>query len=173
MNNGGGLGYYSMDISIRRALPADSPVLTALSFLSKSYWHYPKEYLDIWQEELTIKGDYIARNMVYAAEAGKVTAGFYSVMEGKTGPGKENLMLNREFWLDHLFVLPRFIGKGLGSALFRHAGKICGQLGCRSLKILADPNAAGFYEKMGARYIKEWPSSIPGRTIPFFEFYID
>ena len=34
--------------------------------------------------------------------------------------------------------------------------------------IQSDPNAAGFYHALGARLEREIPSSIPGRTIPFF-----
>ena len=35
------------------------------------------------------------------------------------------------------------------------------------MTILADPNAAAFYERMGARYLRHAPSdAIPGRTLP-------
>ena len=39
------------------------------------------------------------------------------------------------------------------------------------MTILADPNAAAFYERMGARYLRHAPSdAIPGRTLPFYEY---
>ena len=40
--------------------------------------------------------------------------------------------------------------------------------------ILADPNAAGFYERNGARLIGTAPSdAIPGRSLPLYEIKLD
>ena len=42
------------------------------------------------------------------------------------------------------------------------------------LTILADPHAAGFYERNGARQIGEAPSdAIPGRSLPLYEIMLD
>ena len=39
------------------------------------------------------------------------------------------------------------------------------------MTILADPNAAAFYERLGARYLRHAPSdAISGRTLPFYEY---
>ena len=39
------------------------------------------------------------------------------------------------------------------------------------MAILADPNAAPFYERMGARFVSHAPSdAIPGRTLPLYEY---
>jgi len=39
------------------------------------------------------------------------------------------------------------------------------------MTILADVNAAPFYERMGARFLRRMPSdAIPGRTLPFYEY---
>ena len=39
------------------------------------------------------------------------------------------------------------------------------------MPILADPNAAPFYERMGARFVSQAPSdAIPGRTLPLYEY---
>ena len=39
------------------------------------------------------------------------------------------------------------------------------------MTILADPNAAPFYERMGARFLRNAPSdAIPGRTLPLYEY---
>ena len=46
-----------------------------------------------------------------------------------------------------------------------------GELGARRMAILADPNAASFYERMGARFVSHAPSdAIPGRTLPLYEY---
>ena len=53
----------------------------------------------------------------------------------------------------------------LGEARRRGAGR---------LTILADPYAAGFYERNGARLIGQAPSdAIPGRSVPLYEVKLD
>jgi len=150
-----------MKITVRKALPADSQALTRISFAAKGYWNYPEEYFKIWKDELTISGEYTEKNIVYTAEACNVLAGFYSIAHNNEG-----------YLLDHLFILPQFIGRGLGTALIRHAKAVCRDIGCGRLKIFADPHSRGFYLKIGAVYIGEYPSSIPGRNIPLFTLYV-
>jgi Acetyltransferase (GNAT) domain len=56
------------------------------------------------------------------------------------------------------------IRSGVGRALLAHAVAEARQLGAERLTILADPNAAGFYERNGAARIGEVPSdAVPGR----------
>lgn len=73
--------------------------------------------------------------------------------------------------LDALFIDPPAIGSGAGRALFDAAVALARKRGARRMTILADPNAAAFYERMGARYLRNAPSdAIPGRTLPFYEY---
>jgi GNAT superfamily N-acetyltransferase len=73
--------------------------------------------------------------------------------------------------LDKLFVDPPAIGTGIGGLLFAHAASLARQRGGQRMTILADPNAAAFYERMGARFLRMAPSdAIPGRELPFYEF---
>jgi GNAT superfamily N-acetyltransferase len=73
--------------------------------------------------------------------------------------------------LDVMFVDPPAIGRGAGRLLFVAASELARKLGARRMTILADPNAAPFYERMGARYLRQAPSdAIPGRTLPFYEY---
>jgi hypothetical protein len=45
--------------------------------------------------------------------------------------------------------------------------------GFRRMVILADPNAAAFYRRAGARYLGEKASdAIPGRLLPYFEIML-
>jgi len=70
-----------------------------------------------------------------------------------------------------MFVDPLAIGGGIGRALFEAAVGLARQFGARRLTILADMNAAPFYEKMGARFVRNMPSdAIPGRSLPFYEY---
>jgi GNAT superfamily N-acetyltransferase len=47
--------------------------------------------------------------------------------------------------LEHLWVLPDWMGQGIGRALFRHAAERAAARGALSLTIEADPNAEPFY----------------------------
>ena len=73
--------------------------------------------------------------------------------------------------LDVMFVDPPAIGGGAGRALFEAAAALARSLGALRLTILADPNAAPFYQRMGARFLCNAPSdAIPGRTLPLYEY---
>jgi len=77
-------------------------------------------------------------------------------------------------WLDNLWVLPEFMGRGIGPQLFQHALERSRERGESVLKIEADPNAQSFYEKMGARQIGEHHSEVDGqmRVLPVMEISI-
>jgi GNAT superfamily N-acetyltransferase len=72
--------------------------------------------------------------------------------------------------LNKLFIEPRHIRRGLGRALLAHAVAEARRRGAERLTILADPNAAGFYERNGAVRIGEAPSdAVAGRLLPLYE----
>lgn len=82
------------------------------------------------------------------------------------GPGDRPDALD----LDKLFIEPRHIRSGSGRILIAHAIDEARRRGARRLTILADPYAAGFYERNGARLVGEAPSdAIPGRSLPLYE----
>jgi N-acetylglutamate synthase-like GNAT family acetyltransferase len=70
--------------------------------------------------------------------------------------------------LDHLWVAPTHIGTGVGKELFIHAMQSAAGRKVSEVEILSDPNAEGFYRKMGAHRIGETVSEIEGqpRTLP-------
>lgn len=74
-------------------------------------------------------------------------------------------------WLDNLWVLPEFMGQGIGKGLFEHALERSHVLGVTTLKIESDPNGQSFYEKMGARKIGEHHTEVEGhpRVLPVLE----
>jgi GNAT superfamily N-acetyltransferase len=151
---------------IRPAQAEDAPLLTRISFESKSYWGYPKEYFEIWKPELTITTDYISKHTVFLFEKARVITGYYSIVELRHDLRLPGITLNKGHWLEHMFIAPGHIGHGMGSELFTHARRLCETRGIAQLRILADPHARGFYEKMGCRYQGEYPSTIAGRSTP-------
>ena len=147
----------SGEVEIVRAGPDDADTLTGIAFAAKSYWGYPERWIEHWQEALTITPEFISVNEVYAAVFEEEMGGFYALV----GRG-------REIELEHLWVSPEHIGTGIGRALFDHAVRRTAALGVKILSIEADPNAEGFYRRMGARRVGENVYEIEGhrRELP-------
>jgi GNAT superfamily N-acetyltransferase len=62
-------------------------------------------------------------------------------------------------YLEDLFVLPGWRGKGIGRALLRHLARIAAEQGCGRIEwSVLDWNetAIGFYRSIGARPMSEW-----------------
>lgn len=154
---------------IREAVQRDHELLTHISFQSKQYWNYPLEYFDTWQNELTITEDYIADNIVFVVEANNTVIGYYSLVNLEQKITISGITLDKGYWLEHMFLLPEFIKQGFGSKMIAHFKTFCLDNGISKVHLLSDPNARAFYEKCGFNYIKEYPSSIPGRTTPLLE----
>jgi len=148
-------------VAIRPARAGEEASLSALCLRSKAHWGYDAEFMRLCALSLTVSAASIAdgRVLVASDEAG-CAIGTASVMQD--GDDAE---------LGLMFVDPAAIGGGIGRALFDEAIKLARQLGYRRMTILADPNAAPFYERMGARFVSHRPSdAIPGRTLPFYEY---
>lgn len=152
---------------IRPATRDDAATLTRISFEAKGYWDYPEAYFETWKNELTISPDYIEKNDVHVYQLGRTVAGYYSIVNLPEDVAISGIRLTKGFWLEHMFVNPPKIGKGIGSKLFRHLVKRCEEVGISEVGILADPNSRGFYEKMGCLYVGEFPSTIKNRTTPY------
>ncbi len=141
-----------------------------MSFDSKRYWNYPEKYFNIWDTELTITSDYISINDVYVYEENDCIIGYYSIVDLKRDLIVSDIVIEAGTWLEHMFISPQSIRNGIGTKLFWDCIKLCYSKSIVTLKILADPNSRGFYEKMGCKFIKDYPSTIEGRTTPYLEY---
>lgn len=141
-----------MTLIIRQAERHEAATLTEIAFAAKRFWGYPESWIEVWREYLTITPDYIERHEVFVAVESDRLIGFYALVisEGKTE-------------LDHLWIWPERIGKGVGSRLLGHAIDRAAALNIATIEIVADPNAEGFYLKAGARRIGEVISIIEGQ----------
>lgn len=161
-----------MKTMIRTAVPEDSQKLTEISFTSKRYWQYPEAYMKAWEEELTVSVKYIENNEVWVYEQESEPVAYYAITRLASDLKFDGHLLKKGFWLDHMFVSPGCIGSGIGSQLYNHMCEMYGKRKTGKIRVLADPHARGFYQKMGARYRGEFPSSIPGRSTPLMEIIL-
>jgi GNAT superfamily N-acetyltransferase len=146
---------------IRSAHPGEAAALTALCVRSKAHWGYDAAFMQMSAATLRVtEGDIAAGCVLVADDANGTPIGVAAVvMEGDVAD------------LDVIFVDPPAIGTGTGRALFHAASQLASKLGAKRMTILADPHAAPFYERMGARFLRDAPSdAIPGRRLPLYEY---
>jgi GNAT superfamily N-acetyltransferase len=161
-------------LRIRRARaeegPTLAPLLTGLCRRSKAHWGYDPELLDRWASDLAISAADIDRDVVLVAELGTDDAaspariaGFARISQG-TGSHLDHPAPAK---LNDLWVEPDDIGTGVGSALYEAACEVARTLPADRMLIVADPNAEGFYLRMGARRVGEEASEVvDGRQLP-------
>jgi GNAT superfamily N-acetyltransferase len=148
-------------MQIVRAEPKDADALTEIAHAAKRHWGYSERWIESWRDTLTIRAEFIAENVAWCVTEDARAVGFYLLTNESDG-----------LHLDHLWILPEAIGRGIGRALFEHAVEEARTLGHRLLKIEADPNAEGFYTRMGARRVGETVTEIEGqrRELPLLVY---
>jgi GNAT superfamily N-acetyltransferase len=141
-------------LKIVRACVQDSALLREICIQSKGYWGYPDHLMSQFARSAIITRESMARDLVYKACLEASTVGWYRLL-----PQTPIAIL------DDLWVLPEFIGRGIGRALFQHAVIQAQSLGALAIELDADPNALPFYECMGCSVIgqslSEWERYIP------------
>ena len=147
-----------MNVEIRRADGSDTFELTTIALAAKRHWGYSEEWIRLWADELTVDATYIEENWVFLATDGSRTLGWCAVSEKL-----------EEYWLDYCWVLPEAAGHGIGRALIHRAFRLAAERQSLKLKVIADPNAEGFYRKLGFRRIGDRPSTPKGRRLPVLE----
>ncbi len=145
------------NLTIRAALPAEAPQLTQIAHDAKRYWGYPEHWIQHWQADLTISANFISNNEVYVADQEGEVLGFYALV-----------VRDDKAELEHMWVAPAHSGRGVGKELFVHAMQRAAGENVSTVEISSDPNAEGFYQKMGARKIGDVISEIEGepRILP-------
>lgn len=143
-------------IRIRRARQEEADALTALATRAKAHWGYDAEFMERVTDAMALSPADIAAHEVFVLQdpSGAVV-GFHRVIPGDPAE------------LEDMWVEPGAMGNGHGRRLFEHATAIARALGAAALELDADPNAVGFYERMGMERVGETPSTlIPGRALP-------
>ena len=141
------------ELTLERAHADRAEALTNIAIAAKRHWGYPEAWIQIWIPQLTISPEYILNNETWLASINDEPAGFYSLKQEEGS-----------WWLDQLWVRPEAMGQGLGAFLFHHARRRAKLRGASVFRIESDPNAQGFYEKMGARKVDEHRGEVDGQT---------
>lgn len=141
---------------LRPARPDEADLLTELCLRSKAIWGYDEAFMRACRTELTLSpADFATSSLQVAVEGDEIAGVVQVVVDGEKAD------------LAKLFIAPSTLGAGIGRQLFGWAVRTAREHGARWLWIEADPDAAGFYRRMGAIDDGMAPSgSIPGRFLP-------
>jgi GNAT superfamily N-acetyltransferase len=140
-------------VVIRRVEPDEGPRLKEIAIASKGFWGYEPEQVRGWADQGDYSPQRLREQIVFVAENEGTAIGWSLLIpKGEVG------------WLEDLWIEPAWMGKGVGSALFRHTATHARELGATRLEWEAEPNAVGFHEKMGGRHVRETVSEW-GRTL--------
>jgi GNAT superfamily N-acetyltransferase len=134
----------------------EAAILTELCLRSKAVWGYDEEFMQACRGELTLTASIMRSSYLKVAEIDGHLVGVAQVtVKGELAE------------LDKLFIEPTCLRSGAGKALFEWATTMARDSGAVAMVIEADPDAAGFYRRMGAVDDGAAPSgSIPGRLVP-------
>ena len=144
-----------MSVLIRPGRSEEAARLKEIAISSKAYWGYPLQQVRDWADKGDFTPERLRELIVFVAEGNEQVVGWFSLIP------RGNL-----WWLEDLWIEPEWIGRGVGKQLFRHAADYAAGHGATRLEWEAEPNAVGFYERMGGTYVRESAATEWGRTLP-------
>lgn len=149
-----------MNFTIEKAIPTDTDRLSAIAWQSKSHWNYPKEWMELWRKGLTITPEIVEQHDV-----------FKLVLEDESIVGCTVLITEKAIlWVEHLWILPDYIGHGFGGKLLHTALEQTFNATHQKIKVVSDINAEIFYQKMGFETVSQYESVPKGRFLPVMEY---
>jgi GNAT superfamily N-acetyltransferase len=146
----------SEEICIRPATPTDGEVWLSLIDALADYEHLPRPDASARQRLLSDAFAQPPRLEVFLAETSNGIVGY-----AMTFGTYSSFLALPTLYLEDLFVLKDYRGQGAGFLLFRHCVQEAHRRGCGRMEWqVLDWNrpAIDFYERLGARQLKEWLS---------------
>jgi transcriptional regulator len=126
-------------MKIVRAETKSIPNINQIIRSSKAIWNYPSEYLNAALPLLEIDENYLTENLAFEIlENNDKTIGFFAIAE------KEG-----DKYLDHLWIEPSRLRKGIGRMACDFIFQLAAKKGWSRIFVFPDPPAVGFYEKLG------------------------
>jgi len=147
---------------VEKATANDHKLLTDITKKSKAYWNYSEDLLLAWDEALTITEDYLNSTPVFKLVIDEKAVGYYSYFVEQ----------DQTIKLDNLFILPQYIGKGMGRYLMTDFLKRIQNQNFKRIYLDAEPYAEGFYKKHGFNTTGSIETAIKGRFMPVMELKI-
>lgn len=154
-----------MNVLVRKGRPEDAAAASILAARAKASVGYAPEWLALWRDVLTIRPEYLAEHLSFVAmHAGDLVGICVLETRGQLAS------------LGHLWVAPEVQRQGIGRTLVRQALVQAARAGLKRVEVEAEPSAAEFYLRLGARSCGHRPAPMPGapeRLLPVLEFSLD
>jgi GNAT superfamily N-acetyltransferase len=144
-----------VDVCVRPVDADDCERLREIAIAAKSHWGYDLERVKEWAAMGDFSPAGLGQKHVYVAAVDGTPVGWASAIDQADA-----------WWLDDLWVMPDWMGKGVGRRLFNHAAEQGRAAGARRMEWEAEPNALGFYERMGGSYLRDSRPGVWGRVNP-------
>jgi N-acetylglutamate synthase-like GNAT family acetyltransferase len=143
----------------RKAERRDISRLDEITVAAKAHWGHDLSWVRQW----VAAGDFarvaVTRGQAWLAEIDGTIAGWSALqLRGEVA------------WLEDLWVDPAYMGRGVGTGLFRDAMTRATTAGARRVEWEADLDAVGFYERMGGRRVRDSDVTELGRVLPIMAF---
>jgi GNAT superfamily N-acetyltransferase len=151
-----------VNVVIRSARADEGPRLKEIAIDAKGFWGYEPDQVRSWADQGDFTPERLQELIVFVAESDGRAIGWASLIP-KDEVG----------WLEDLWIDPDWIGQGVGSLLFRRAADHAKTMGARRLEWEAEPNAIGFYEKMGGTHVRQSEQTEWGRTLSVMGVELD
>jgi len=150
-------------IHFENASPAQAEFLTQLAMDSNNVYGYRSVSDEEAIKVFMVTPEHFEKGIIRLMKAGSDLIGFYGLFCEEREGKKLNI-------LSHFFLKPEYIGKGFGRKLFQEAMRAASEdLKWKGILWESDPNAAWFYEKMGAKQVGENPCPLnPAYKAPVF-----
>jgi ribosomal protein S18 acetylase RimI-like enzyme len=150
-------------IALRPARVEEGPALSELALRSKAVWGYDPDFVERCRDELTVTREQILGYPTLVAERAGRPLGLGAV---RPLPGDGG-----EWDVSFCFVDPAAIGEGIGRLLWDGLVRAARAAGARRLVYPSDPNAVGFYRRMGAVTVGTTASTVdPSRRLPLMHY---
>ena len=138
----------STDLLLRLAEVSERHQLEALQRRASLAWPEDRAALLEHPDAIDLPVQQIADGRTWVAERAGDIVGFAVVLPRDDG----------DVGLDGLFVEPTAWGSGIGRILIGQAERVARDAGASSLRVVANPRAAGFYEACGFTRVGEEPT---------------
>jgi GNAT superfamily N-acetyltransferase len=132
-----------MHVVIRPAAANEGERLRAIAVAARGVWGYDIESIRRWGETLDLGPDFPQSRTILVAEVDCEVVGWAGALaRGDT------------WWLDDLWVEPSRMRQRIGRRLFHAIAAHGRAAGFARIEWETERGAVGFYERMGARYVR-------------------
>jgi len=139
---------------VRKAVRGDLGKLNELAVGSEAYWGYDEDHMSAFKRRYAIRNNHLEKGHVFVIEKNGGILGFYHLTAKESG-----------FELEHFYIDPRYLGKGLGQTLWGHLRAFCIHRRIREVTIVCNDLVKVFYLKMGAAFLGRIESKVDRGTM--------